>query len=106
MSIIAAEIAYKDTTVQTTTLLDADGTEYVAPLTVLDADGTSYVITSTLLDADGTEYVLVSTLAAGTLYVASEGFVTDHTDTLPDQYFAGRLDGEVSYRLKLSTCLL
>lgn len=59
MSIITAEIGYKDTTVAPT-------------------------VTSTL-------------------YVASEPFVTKSTDILNDQYFDGRVDGDFSYRLKLST---
>ena len=44
----------------------------------------------------------VSPNTTGTLYMASEGFVTASTDALANTYFAGRM-GEVSYRAKIST---
>ena len=58
----------------------------------------------TIITAEiGYKDISVSPNTTATLYVASEGFVTDHTDTLADTYFAGRLDGEVRYKLRLST---
>lgn len=51
----------------------------------------------------GYKDVTVSPQTTGTLYTASEGFVTNSTDTLPNTYFSGRMDGEVSYKIQLST---
>lgn len=36
-------------------------------------------------------------------YLASEGFCTLNSDTLANQYFVGRLDGNVTYSLRVST---
>lgn len=46
--------------------------------------------------------VTASPIAAAKAYIASEGFITKATDTLANTYFAGRLDGDTSYRIRIS----
>lgn len=46
---------------------------------------------------------LNSSPVGATTYLASEAFVTADADTLSNQYFAGRLDGDVNYSLRIST---
>ena len=39
----------------------------------------------------------------GTLYAADESFITASSDALANQYFSGRLDGDVGYSIAVST---